>query len=275
MEDWFSGVYIKSITGSNAYRPDYERAVPHRHDFYYCIILDEGKLDMEVDVKKIALNGQTLFLSYPGQIHRIISAELKSGWFLAFDPSFLDEKLKDILDQFLSEIVLVALDQQQSKALSAFAGHLYRIYEDENQLFRQTIVQSLVTALCYQMSSMYLSIEHLKLTGYSDRSIEITKAFKQLLRRNFCSIKKPSVYAGKMNITTAHLNDCVKAVTGFSVTYHIQQEVVREAARLLYYADLTIKEVADALGFDDEKYFIRLFKKVNGMTPGTFRKHVR
>jgi AraC-like DNA-binding protein len=32
------------------------------------------------------------------------------------------------------------------------------------------------------------------------------------------------------------------------------------------------QEIADNLGFEDEKYFNRLFRKVIGVSPGTFRK---
>ena len=56
------------------------------------------------------------------------------------------------------------------------------------------------------------------------------------------------------------------------VSYWIQHELVLEAKRLLYYSDLTVKEVAFALGYDDHAYFSRLFSKVTGMSPGSFRK---
>jgi AraC family transcriptional activator of pobA len=45
-----------------------------------------------------------------------------------------------------------------------------------------------------------------------------------------------------------------------------------EAQRLLSYSSLSVKEIADALGFEDESYFNRLFSKVVGVSPGAFRK---
>ncbi|MCF0057173.1 AraC family transcriptional regulator [Dyadobacter sp. CY356] len=272
MDDWFSGVYIKPFGTEKFSVPAYEISEPHRHDFYYCVLLDKGSMELEVDFEKIRLTEQSLFLSYPGQIHRIISAQMERGWFLAFDPSMVDKQLKDILDQCLSEIILVPLSSTQSMNHFSFISHLYTVYSDPAQMFSQKIIHSMVTAFVYQIASAYLSIERSDLFRHSVRSIEITKTFKQILRRNFKTMKRPSEFAAKMSITSSHLNDTVRAVTGFPVTYYIQQELMREAQRLLFYSDLSVKEIADSLGFEDAQYFSRLFSKVVKMSPGAFRK---
>ncbi|RZK32266.1 MAG: helix-turn-helix domain-containing protein [Hymenobacter sp.] len=61
-------------------------------------------------------------------------------------------------------------------------------------------------------------------------------------------------------------------MTGFSVTYHLQQAVMREAQRLLVTPELSVNEIAYQLQFDDAKYFNRLFRQVVGTSPGAFRK---
>ncbi|GAB3921279.1 hypothetical protein GCM10028827_04240 [Mucilaginibacter myungsuensis] len=64
---------------------------------------------MEVDHTSHELADRSLFLSFPGQIHSITSAELGRGWFLAFDPGLLDQQIKDLLNQCLSEVMLIDL----------------------------------------------------------------------------------------------------------------------------------------------------------------------
>lgn len=272
MDDWFAGVYIKPFATKKSYEAGYEIATPHRHDFYYCVLLDKGTMELEVDFEKVNLTGQTLFLSYPGQIHQVNATRMERGWYLAFDPATLDDNLKNVLNQCLSEVILMSLSSEQSETFYLFINHLYMVYNDQSQMFRQTVVKAMVTAFVYQLASLYLSKEKNALVRYSARSIEITKTFRQLLRHNFKVMKKPSEYAMKMNITVSYLNDTVRSVTGFSVTYYIQQELMREAQRLLYYSALSVKEIADTLGFEDDKYFNRLFRKVIGVSPGAFRK---
>ncbi|WP_231577446.1 helix-turn-helix domain-containing protein [Sphingobacterium sp. IITKGP-BTPF85] len=79
----------------------------------------------------------------------------------------------------------------------------------------------------------------------------------------------------RLNISTPYLNECVKDVTGYPVSYHIQQRIILEAKRLLYHSDKSVKEIADALGFEDYPYFSRLFSKVTGMSALSFRNKNR
>lgn len=271
MEDWFSGLYIKPFSMAVS-RPSYDNSLPHRHDFYYCILVESGKLEIEVDFEKVHLTDNSFFLSYPGQIHSVISVEGKRGWFLAFDPAMLDAKLKEVLDQFLPEIVSVSLQQEQMLSLSTFADQLFSTYNDHSNVLRAATTQSMVTAFVYQLASRYLTVERFGLVKHTARAIELTKRFKQLLRSNFKLFKKTSEYAAKLNITASHLNDTVRDVTGFSVLYFVQQEMMHEAKRLLYHSDLSVKEIANVLGFEDAQYFNRLFSKVIGTSPGVFRK---
>ena len=143
---------------------------------------------------------------------------------------------------------------------------------DTSDPYIHPALRSLISSIIYRTAALYLFRENNSMARHSRRTIDITKRFRQLLRKNFIAIKRPSEYAGIMNISLSYLNDTVRMVTGFSVSYYIQQEVVREAQRLLCYTGLSIKEIASELNFEDEKYFNRVFSKVSGESPGLFRK---
>lgn len=271
MDDWTAGIYLKSFAEAKPFGAGYEISQAHRHDFYYCVLLEKGAMEVEVDFHRFHLGDHAIFFTYPGQVHRIISARLEKGWFLAFDPAIIEEKLKDILDQCLAEVMIVPVSAGAAGALSSSVKHIHEIYQDGSQRFRQSVLHALVTAYTYQVADAYLSLERLDLQAHPARSVEITKTFRQILRQQFKSMKKPAEFAARMNLSTSHLNDTVKEVTGFPVTYYIQQESMREAQRLLYHSELSVKEIAGSLGFDDAQYFSRLFSKVTGVSPVAFR----
>ena len=78
-----------------------------------------------------------------------------------------------------------------------------------------------------------------------------------------------------MNISTTHLGDTIKTMTGKSVTAHIQEMSLLEAKRYLYKTDLSIKEISFLVGYEDPVHFGKLFKKLCTVTPLEFRKQIR
>lgn len=67
--------------------------------------------------------------------------------------------------------------------------------------------------------------------------------------QKYKEMKKPSDYADALKISTPYLNQAVKAFSGFTISYWIQKMVMTEAKRLLYYTDLSVKEISYELGY--------------------------
>ena len=61
---------------------------------------------------------------------------------------------------------------------------------------------------------------------------------------------------------------------GISPLEYINRERIKLAKQLLGHQDKTITETAYQCGFTDVNYFVRLFKKSEGITPGTFKEFV-
>ena len=58
------------------------------------------------------------------------------------------------------------------------------------------------------------------------------------------------------------------------MAYFIQLKI-RKACALLDQTDLSVKEIAEKLGYEDPYYFSRLFKKVQGCPPSAYRETVK
>ena len=69
----------------------------------------------------------------------------------------------------------------------------------------------------------------------------------------------------------SHLNDIFQKATQHSpMDFYINLKV-QEACKLLRSTDLLIYEVAERLGYKDQYYFSRIFKKITGMSPSDYR----
>ena len=56
---------------------------------------------------------------------------------------------------------------------------------------------------------------------------------------------------------------------------YFQEKVIQKAEQLLREKNLSVVELAARLGYHDVYYFSRLFKKKNGLPPGTYRKQYK
>lgn len=79
--------------------------------------------------------------------------------------------------------------------------------------------------------------------------------------------------ARHFNISTCHLSRVFKKEKGISLKdFLIREKINRCKFLLIQDKTLTVKKLAAAIGYSSSNYFIRVFKKYVGVTPGKFRK---
>lgn len=248
---------------------------PHRHDHYMCFFVENGSMNFHLDFKNIDIRASSLLLSCPGQVHQVGHPSALRGWMLAFEARFIDEHARSIIEQSFAKIALLQLDDAQKYWFSNIFQSIASVIDEQKPgSFHQQLIHTLINALFYKAVSIFQVQEDERVQEYSTRSIEIAKTFRQLVKSHFHTHKKPADYASKMNMTVSYLNDTVKSVTGFPSTWFIHQEIFQEAQRQLFYTGKSVKEIAFGLGYEDYRYFIRLFTKTVGTSPASFRKQL-
>lgn len=130
-----------------------------------------------------------------------------------------------------------------------------------------------------------------RLGGYRDQLFETVRAFSSVLSAA-CShsprndIERAKAYidnhlAEPIGLGTicelvfmnkSYLSRLFKLETGETFSEYLMRRRVEKAKRLLQFSEKTIDEITEAIGLENANHFYRIFKKVTGTTPGTFRK---
>lgn len=95
---------------------------------------------------------------------------------------------------------------------------------------------------------------------------------KQLLDENFATLHAPSDYAKRLHMSPKTLARVVREQLGKSLTDLIRERILTHAKWQLLHTLKPVKEVAREVGFSDELYFSRMFKKATGCSPTFFRE---
>ncbi|WP_270940023.1 PocR ligand-binding domain-containing protein [Romboutsia lituseburensis] len=73
------------------------------------------------------------------------------------------------------------------------------------------------------------------------------------------------------NLSQCYFSKLFKKETGLNFVAYLNEKKVIKAKQLLVNTDKPINNIAIDLGFEDCGYFIRIFKKIEGMTPKKYR----
>lgn len=96
--------------------------------------------------------------------------------------------------------------------------------------------------------------------------------FSAEVERRFREHLPLSHYAGLLGISAAHLNALCRQHAGQSALDLIHARQGLEARRHLLHTAMTVREIADLLGFADPAYFTRFFRRLTGLSPREFRR---
>ncbi|MNY74541.1 HTH-type transcriptional activator RhaR [compost metagenome] len=69
-----------------------------------------------------------------------------------------------------------------------------------------------------------------------------------------------------------YLSTVFRKKTGLTPVVYLQNIRIEQAKRLLLHSKLNVEEIAFQTGFADDAYFIKVFKRMVGQTPSSFRR---
>lgn len=241
---------------------------PHKHDFYFLVLITKGTGVHEIDFKKYPVKTGSLFLLKPGQMHNWkLSADCDGYIFFHsrdfYDTGFTSEHLQDFpfyVSQHSSPTLVL-----KGKSFLIVKDLLNQIHEEyqKSERFKFQKLRALVNLIYIEISRLYsVSFENSK-ENYQDK----LKKFEALIDLHFREHKTANDYADWMNISEKHLNRISKTCLDKTSTDLISDRMVLEAKRLLLQSKWSVTQIANELGFADNSYFNRFFKKRTGETP--------
>ena len=193
-----------------------------------------------------------------------------------------DQKLKGILGNqlniwnkamYMKEIYVI----EETSWINDMGSYTRSIFKHVKgpelyQEIQNSFLRTMLLMICEEL------MQHDSMSANGDVSSahdkEIFNRFLQMLNDEKLKRQQVSVYADKLNISAKYLSTICKKVNGKNPMRWITEYVMEDCYRHLRSSDLSVKEIADELGFPNASFFGQYFREQAGMTPGAYRnKH--
>lgn len=153
---------------------------------------------------------------------------------------------------------------RNNQQLSALFTHFY---EEHPNLFLMKIK---VLELLYYITT-YNEKQAVTYRYFNKLQVQKVKSIKQLLTTNIEKRYTLTDLSKEYEISLTSLKECFKEVYGNSISAYVREYRMMYAAKLLRSTDLTVGEISDQIGYENQSKFAEMFKQTIGMPPIEYR----
>lgn len=236
----------------------------HGADQQILIYCHEGRGAITLSKKRIAIEPGEFFI-IPAKKPHVYMADEQNPWSIYWI-HFTGKASSEIVSEIEKTIGTAGFLKHSDKTIGLFNemySQLERGYGSDNLVYANMCL--------WHFLSTFLYNDKYDTTGKLDTKNEINMAI-DFMRKNIANILSVEEIARAANLSISHFTYLFKTKTGFSPIEYFNHLKIQQACQYLLFTDLRIKEIASELGIDDPYYFSRMFAKVMGVSPNSYRE---
>lgn len=248
---------------------------PHGHDFYLVLLITKGSGTHSIDYKEYEIDPGVLFIVSPGQVHCWNLAKDTDGYIMFFKKEYFlidfshDKLIKLPFFKSSSSVPCLKLDELEQETLHIMYTKINDEYQNGKFNYHE-MIRLYLNVFFIELSRIYQNMND-KSIVYSYDLMQLNR-FESLIDNHFKDHKSLIFYAEKMNVSLKQLSYLCKKTVDKTPSEILLERIILEAKRFIIHTDMSINSISMELNYNDNSYFIRLFKKVCNITPVQFRQ---
>ncbi|MFK7757412.1 MAG: helix-turn-helix domain-containing protein [Flavobacteriales bacterium] len=249
-----------------------------RKNYYSIILLNGVSYTLNAELIEYDLKGKQMICLSPYQPFMITPKSMCSGWMLNFHPDFFctyrhqnEVETEGILFNNFHGLPYFQISEEV--LFHNLIGQISREM-DRDSIAQHEVLVAFLKVFLIEAVRQKKEFDQEIIPKFSDGQMELLQNLVDLIEINFSTLHSPKEYADELCVSTKTMAGIVKKFLNQTPSALITNRIIVEAKRELYLTSKPIKQIAATLGYDDEFYFSRFFKKKVGASPDTYRKTV-
>jgi AraC family transcriptional regulator, transcriptional activator of pobA len=252
-----------------------------RLNYYSLIWIKKGNGTLKADFSEYDFSPNTLLAFSPYQPFMLHSSADTEGVALHFHPDFfcIHKHEKDVS---CNGVLFNNIYNPPFVHVNSAAGGTFEMVLAHMLVEMQNLELAQYELLVSYLKIFLITAARLKIAQNDQATIDfadnkepfILQELKDNIEEHFKTKHSASDYSDLLNIAPKSLAKITKTHFNKTLTDLIAERIVIEAKRELYLTNKSVKEIAYSLGYDDEHYFSRFFKKNADVSPQLYRETV-
>lgn len=234
------------------------------------------RMDITVDKVLIQLGkNQIIFLT---EFHRIDSIKVESARMVRFNQPFYcvvnhDNEVgsKGLLFFGATGIPIITIEESMVRDFE-LSWEIFYSEMNKKDILQQDMLQAILKRM------LILSVRILRrsssLNKLDKSQGEVVREFSYLVDKYYAAHHDVAFYASQLNKSPKTLSNLFSLVSTRTPLNIIHDRIMVHARRQINYSNLSIKEIAYELGYEDIQTFSRFFKSKEGVSPGRYRERL-
>ncbi|MDA3972661.1 AraC family transcriptional regulator [Enterococcus thailandicus] len=245
----------------------------HTHDFLEISIVLEGQANYTIEEQEFQLNAGQIMLFNPGTRH---GEEQRTGTYshqlhIGLTNISLDGLKRNHLP---TKKAVLNLGEYQWEFLDK-AWRLVKEYSEEQpefQLMVKALIIEMLVLILRSLEKVQDNTVTLALSKNAKRKQYLVNHAIYYLENHHTQEITLEQLADTLYVSPTYLSKVFKESTGMSPINYLIQVRLKHAKELLANEQLTIREISQAVGYQDAYHFSKLFKKYYGVSPSQLAK---
>ncbi|MBR5725986.1 MAG: AraC family transcriptional regulator [Muribaculaceae bacterium] len=246
-------------------------------NFLAYVMVTEGRLSLDLNGMNYQLNkNSSLFLDRKTVVDNVKHTERFSCVICAMSTDvgfgFFNKSLLQSIMHIMANPVIKLGQDEADLMLKYYDLLAFKMDHPEMNFGRETM-RDIIRCFAYDLLSNIN--KHLNQDEGDDmlrQGDRIYRKFMLLLAENSNVNRSVKSYADELCVSPKYLTSVCRKHSDYTASELIASSVMSRIKQLLLYSDLSIKEIATEMGFDNLSFFGKYVKKHLGLSPNNYRK---